>query len=147
MERISDIPLCSVMVADPVTIAVNSPFSKVEELFHSHGIRHLPVVDSGKKLCGLITQTDLYRTVSPMRSMEGEFFYTRDLLDDYILKVIMTKEVATLGPEDKLASAVDIMVREKYGCIPIVDKKGRLEGMITQIDVLKIMFKYAGWVM
>ncbi|MFA6636760.1 MAG: CBS domain-containing protein [Candidatus Omnitrophota bacterium] len=146
MERISNIPLRSVMVVNPVTISVDAPFSKVEELLRSHRIRHLPVIDHKKMLCGMITQTDLYRTVSPMRSLEGELFYTKDLLDNYILKSAMTKEVTTLAPQDNLASAVDIMVKKRYGCIPIVNEKCRLEGIITQIDVLKVISKYVGWV-
>ncbi len=68
MERISNIALSEIMVKGPVTISVDAPFSRVEELFRIKRIRHLPVVNEKKVLLGIITETDLYRTLSPMRS-------------------------------------------------------------------------------
>lgn len=146
MERISNIPLLKVMTKKPVSVAIDAPFSRVEELLRRHRIRHLPVVDDNMILCGVVTQTDLYRTVSPAKSMDGELFYSKDVLDRYILKHVMTKKISTLDAEDNLASAIDIMVRKRYGCIPIVDKRDRLVGIITQIDILKAISKYVGWV-
>lgn len=147
MERISDIPISKVMATEPVTVLINDPFSKVEALLRTHRIRHLPVVDGKGLLKGVITQTDLYRTVSPMRSLEGELFYSKELLDKYILKNAMTTCVVTLKADDKLASAIDIMVKKRYGCIPVVDLAGHLIGIITQIDVLKTISRYTGWIM
>jgi CBS domain-containing protein len=146
MERISNFLLSEVMTTDPVTVFLDEPFSRVEELFRKHRIRHLPVVDRKKILRGVVTQTDLYRTVAPMRSLEGELFYTKDVLDRYILENSMTKDVITLKGDDILASAIDIMVKKRYGCIPIVDEKNHLLGIIAQIDILKILSKYTGWI-
>lgn len=146
MQRISNIFLSEVMIKEPITVFSDEKFSRVEEIFRSRRIRHLPVIDKGKKLKGLITQTDLYRTVSPFRSMEGEIFYTKELLDSYILSAVMTKEVVTLRSCDILSTAVDIMVRKRFGCIPIIGENYTLEGIITQIDVLMTISKYAGWV-
>jgi CBS domain-containing membrane protein len=146
MERISKIPLSRVMAAPPVCIHINDPFSRVEELLRVHRIRHLPVVDENRVLCGLITQTDLYRTVSPFRSIDGELFYNKELLDGYLLESAMTKNVTTLTAEDDLASAIGIMVKKRFGCVPIIDVKHRLLGIITQIDILKEIYAHAGWV-
>lgn len=147
MERISNVPLSEIMVRTPVTVSVDAPFSKVEELLRVKRIRHLPVVNEKKVLVGIITQTDLYRTVSPMRSLEGDLFYTKDVLNSYILKNAMTKNVITLKPEDNMAKAIELMLKKRYGCIPIVDPENHLMGIITQIDILKAISKYVGWVM
>jgi CBS domain-containing protein len=49
----------------------------------------------------------------------------------------MTKDVLTLGPNDTLAKALNIMAITKYGCLPIVDENKKLLGIVTQIDILK----------
>jgi acetoin utilization protein AcuB len=146
MDRILNIKLSEVMGTKPVTISIDAVFSRTEELFKQHSIRHLPVVDKHNILRGVITQTDLYRTVSPMKSMEGDIFYTKELLDRYILKHAMTKKILVLHPEDTLESAMQIMIKKRYGCIPIVDKENHLVGIVTQIDILQAIFKHAGWV-
>lgn len=145
MKRISDIPLSNIMVANPKTVDIETPFSQVEILFRKHRIRHLPVVDEKMFLHGIITQTDLYRTVAPIKSLDGDFVYSKEALDRYILKYVMTKEVISLSPEDSFSSAMEIMVRRRYGCVPIVDDENILVGIITQIDILKTISKYAGW--
>ncbi len=146
MKRISDIPLSKIMVTSPKTVDIETPFSQVEILFRKHRIRHLPVVDEKMFLHGVITQTDLYRTVAPIKSLDGDFVYSKEALDKYILKYIMTKEVVTLCPEDSFSSAMEIMVRRRYGCVPVIDKENILVGIITQIDILQTISKYAGWV-
>ena len=102
-----------------------------------HHIRHLPVVEDGWKLVGLITQRDLFRIHSPQRDNEGRVFYDQASLDKYVLKHVMTKDPCTLKPTNTLADALMIMAEKKYGCIPVVDDKGILTGMITQIDILR----------
>lgn len=138
---VSGIPVSEVMATNPVAVDVEAPFSRVEELLRGHGIRHLPVVDVGNELCGIITQTDLYRTVSPMRNEDGELFYDKDVLDKYILKYIMKKDVFTLTAQHTLGEVVEIMLNKKYGCIPVVDGGRHLVGVVTQIDILKAIKK------
>lgn len=141
MEKVFNIPLAQVMVKKTVTVNIDAPFSEVEELLRVHNIRHLPVVDGDNVLKGIITQRDLYRTEAPMKTLDGDSFYNKDSLDRYITKHIMTKEVATLSAKDTLASAIVMMAKHKYGCIPVVDEGNRLAGIVTQTDVLKIIAK------
>jgi CBS domain-containing protein len=54
----------------------------------------------------------------------------------------MTKDPLALSPEDTLMHAVEIMARDKYGCIPVADPGRVLVGIVTQIDVLKF---FARW--
>jgi acetoin utilization protein AcuB len=142
MENAQKILLKDVMVKDPCAIDIDESFSKVWDLFKQYDIRHLPVIDSSGKLKGIVTQRDLYRIATPRKTMEGDLVYDKADLDKHILKYVMTKEVYTLSPEDTLGSAVRAMLLNKYGCIPIVDDKKCLVGIITQIDVFKAVLEY-----
>lgn len=163
MTLLQKIFIKDVMVKDVVSIRVDEPFSKVAEIFQEHGIRHLPVVDKGKKLLGIITQRDLYKLIPPMKKMGEDFlydkehlgdyllkeismgeglFYDRTTLDRFILKNVMAKEPIALKAENTLGQAIDLMVKYKFGSIPIVDEGNNLVGILTHLDVLKALVKY-----
>ncbi|NQU74199.1 MAG: CBS domain-containing protein [Candidatus Omnitrophica bacterium] len=143
MENLHKLLLKDIMVKEPFTIDIDDPFGKVWEMFRAHGIRHLPVIDDKGTLRGIVTQRDLYRTASPRKTMEGELVYDKADLDKHILKYVMTKKVVSLSPDQTLKNAVDLMVNSKYGCIPIVDSNKCLVGIVTQVDVLKVIAEYA----
>ena len=54
----------------------------------------------------------------------------------------MTKDPLVLGSEDTLMHAVEIMARDKFGCIPIVDAGRVLVGIVTQIDALMFLARW-----
>ena len=134
--------LKDVMVSKPFTIGEDEPFSRVWDIFRIHKIRHLPVLDNARHLKGIITQRDLYRTISPYKTMDGNSVYNKTDLDRYILKHIMTKEVVVLSCNDTLGKAIEVIVQSKYGCIPIINKDRYLEGIVTQIDVLRAIAEH-----
>ncbi|MDD5069948.1 MAG: CBS domain-containing protein [Candidatus Omnitrophica bacterium] len=126
-----------VMTKNPYTVNIKSPFSLVWETLKDRGIRHLPVVDDERRLRGIITQRDIYKTVSPHRTMEGAYIYDKEELDRYILKHVMKSEVTTVMPEDYLGKVIELMVNFKYGGIPVVNQQNLLVGIVTPIDVLR----------
>ncbi|MEI8176675.1 MAG: CBS domain-containing protein [Candidatus Omnitrophota bacterium] len=142
MTTLHKVLVKELMIADPVTIHVGAPFSRVWEIFQARHIRHLPVVDDQGVLRGIITQRDLYRLISPRRTMDGLSVYDKNELDAFMLEHVMTKEVVTLAPEAALGAAIDLMVNKRYGCIPIVDAKRVLVGIVTQIDALKAVARF-----
>ena len=99
------------------------------------------VVDDKSELVGLVTQRDVNAVVSPRKSEEGVYFYERSEMARIILKCVMTRDIETLSQDDTLYHAVELMVKKKYGCIPVVNEKKNVIGIITPIDVLKLLLK------
>ncbi len=126
------------MVDRVIAIREDEPFSRVEEIFRERHIRHLPVVNGGFKLVGIVTQRDLYRITPPRKDDEGKLIYDKDILDGYILKNVMTKNPFVLTPNNTAAEALLAMVDKKFGCIPIIDQFKTLVGIVTQLDMLRI---------
>ncbi len=127
-----------IMTSPVISVKVDVPFSQVEEKFQQHGIRHLPIVGDNNVLLGLITQRDLYRVLSPKKQEDGQTFYDREALDEIILARVMNDRPVSVQPEDSVGQAVLLMVKGKYGCLPVVEKNGQLCGIITQMDILKV---------
>jgi CBS domain-containing protein len=130
-----------IMIENPVSIGIEEPFSKVVDILQEYGIRHLPVVDYNNRLKGIITQRDLYRLASPRKGEDGRLIYDKNVLDSFILKYVMTKDILSLGPEDTLEHVAELMIDKKCGCIPIVDEHQCLLGILTQIDIIKLLAK------
>ncbi len=143
MTVLHKILIKDIMVTKVISLGLDAKFSQVWEMFTVHKIRHLPVVNHEKKLKGLITQRDFYRIVPPRREVEDDgSFYLNEELDKFILQKVMTQSVMTLLPQDTLGKAINVMVTRKYGCLPIVDEKGILVGILTQTDALRAIANY-----
>jgi len=137
-----DIPVKTIMIAKVITVNVDDRFSLVAQKMRDNHVRHLPVTDEGGRVVGMITQRDLLHTMPPRRNEDGEEFYDEEQLDRYILRNVMTVSPVCVGPEESLVRVIDIMARNKYGCIPVVAPDKTLMGVVTQIDVLKFMAQW-----
>ena len=52
------------------------------------------------------------------------------------LKEIMTKQVLTVHPEERVAVAARMMARNNIGSLPVCDAQGRICGMVTDRDLV-----------
>ncbi len=131
--------LREIMSTPPIVVKINDHFSRVVELFQNKRIRHLPVVNQESLLVGLITERDLYQIQSPRHLEDGSLYYDPEVLNAIEIYAVMRKDPFFLHPDDTLAKAIAPMVDHKYGCIPIVSKEKKIEGIITQYDLLKMI--------
>ncbi|HWP96806.1 MAG TPA: CBS domain-containing protein [Syntrophomonadaceae bacterium] len=51
-------------------------------------------------------------------------------------KDIMTTDVITVGPEDKIEDVAQILVEHKISGVPVVDAEGQILGVITEKDLM-----------
>ncbi|MGC8497781.1 MAG: HPP family protein, partial [Thermoplasmata archaeon] len=54
---------------------------------------------------------------------------------------IMQKKIYTIGPEDTIEDAVQLLIRWKINRLPVIDKNGDLVGIVTRSDLLKAFLK------
>ncbi len=88
-------------------------------------VRHIPVVDSGGRVVGILSDRDILRSLS-----EGEL--------DRPVTTAMTPEVLTVTPETPAALAARLMLENKFGSLPVVGDGGDLVGIITETDFLRL---------
>lgn len=110
------------MILDPITLSHDSVAGDAEKIMRENKIGGIPVVDKDKKLIGIITNRDL-RFQKNMRRPVTE---------------IMTKDdLITAKVEIGLKEAEEILQEHKIEKLPIIDKSGKLTGLITYKDILK----------
>ena len=50
----------------------------------------------------------------------------------------MHRDVVTVPPELTVKDAAEILLKNKYGCLPVVDGDGTLVGIVTEADFLRL---------
>lgn len=127
-----------VMTTPVVSVRADEPFHKVVTLMQEKSIRHIPIVNEGGQLVGVLSERDVYKIQSPRKLDDGRWYFAEDDLARIKLTQVMVKEPKRLSPDQTLADAVKIMVDGKYGCLPVVENKDVLCGILTQYDFLKM---------
>ncbi len=110
------------LILDPITLRVNSTVRDAEKIMREFKIGGIPVIDGNGKLVGIITNRDL-----------------RFLKDMSIpIEKIMTKENLITAPEGITLEKAELLLQSyKIEKLPIVNKKGKLTGLVTYKDILK----------
>ncbi len=124
------------MTKQVVTLNLHSDLELAEGLMAIMRIRHLPVV-SGERLVGLVTHRDLLR--ASLSCLAGHDPESEDSLKVSVaVGEIMTARVATARADDDLRQAIGRMRNHKFGCLPVVDDEGKLVGIVTEADFLRL---------
>lgn len=61
----------------------------------------------------------------------------RTIADHVPVTEIMTRQVVCAYPDLALATLMEVMVRERLGCVPVIDEQGRPLGMVTKFDIVE----------
>ena len=120
------IKVADFMTRELVTVKETDDLALAESILRLGGIRHLPVVRE-RKLVGLVTQRDLLRS-GASGGPRARAVHARD---------IMTRTPVTVGPDSSLAHAARVMLKHKYGCLPVCEEDGTLVGIITESDFVR----------
>lgn len=116
--------VADIMTPRPLTLGEHDSLETAGRLMQDMFIRHIPVVDDAGRLAGLVTQRDLL--AASLRKDQGAS-----------LREVMRTDVTCVGPGEPLRRAAEIMIYNKFGCLPVV-VDGRPEGIVTEADFLKL---------
>ena len=121
----------SLMIENPITIGPNASVGEAIELMKANSIRHLPVIDKGRRLIGFLTLADLKQGLIP------------SMLGDVSLEDLIIKNPITVSPDDDIEFAAQLIYNHKIGGMPVV-KNGKLVGIVTATDMLRTFIDMMG---
>ena len=114
------------MIQDPVTLSIDSNVGDALALMKKHKIGGIPVVNSTRKLVGIVTNRDLR--------------FQKDV--NLAVKDVMTSENIITTPEGtSLDSAKEKLQEYKIEKLPVVNENNELKGLITYKDITKVKLK------
>jgi len=121
----------SLMIPNPITINETTTIPEAIECMKVNSIRHLPVVSAGRRLKGFVTLADLKQGLIP------------SMVSEVSLADLMIKNPITVGPDNDIEIAAQLIYKHKISGIPVV-KKGSLVGIITETDILRSFIDMMG---
>ena len=111
------------MIIDPITLLIDATIGDALRLMKENKIGGIPIVDGAQKLVGILTNRDLRFETDKKRKVSE----------------VMTKENLITAPEGtNLKKAETILRNYKIEKLPVVNKAGKLIGLITYRDILQI---------
>lgn len=125
LPKISDYMDTEVPILGPETPILEA----VDFLLH-HRVTGAPVVDSGDKLVGIITETDLLKLVT--EGIQGE------PPTEATVEQFMTTKVITVPPTVDIYYVAGMFLANKFRRLPVVED-GRIVGAITRYDLLRVI--------
>lgn len=123
----------AIMSTDLVTVPPSASLAEARELMHENRIRHLPVVNPGDHLVGLITLTDLLAATDSKLRDEDSRIHAADIC----ISEVMITDVITVDARASLRQAALFIEKHKIGCLPVVSN-GNLQGIITDTDFVAV---------
>jgi CBS domain-containing protein/gamma-glutamylcysteine synthetase len=119
------------MTTDLFTVNQDELVDVVACVMNWHHIRHVPVEDGDHRIVGLVTHRSLLRLLAEnAASNEGQ--------QPVPVSQIMHKEVVTVSPDTPTLEAIRIMKERKISCLPVVDQRQRLVGIVSERDFMAI---------
>lgn len=112
----------SSMIDNPYSITPERTVGEVQELFARYNISGLPVVDDENRLIGIVTRRDLVFEEDKKRPVR---------------EVMRNEHLITAPVGTGFKKAKEILKKYRLEKLPIVDRRGRLRGLITAKDILK----------
>ena len=111
------------LILDPVTLKANATIGDAMRLMRENKIGGIPIIDNAGKLVGILTNRDLRFEDDPKRKVSE----------------VMTKENLYTAPEGTdLKKAEQLFKKTKVEKLPIINKQGKLTGLFTYSDILKL---------
>lgn len=115
-----------VMTTLPHTIGKDIPIKTAMEKMREYGVRHLPV-EYGGKLVGVLTDRDI-KLVSSFKGSES-----------MTVEEAMTPDPYTVNPDVALDHVVSEMAEHKFGCAIVKQDNGKVVGIFTANDGLRVL--------
>ncbi|HQD51171.1 MAG TPA: CBS domain-containing protein [Defluviitaleaceae bacterium] len=123
----------------------------IAKIMFDNKISGLPVVDDENKVIGVVTEKDLFlkekeSTFPAYIEFLGSLLFSEEIkkYDEELKKLsqttaeeIMTREVHTITEDATIEEIANIMVNKNVNRVPVVDKGGRIVGIVSRADMLK----------
>ncbi|MEU7875989.1 CBS domain-containing protein [Dactylosporangium sp. NPDC049140] len=134
-----------VMTTQVITAPDDASVAEVATMLTGHQISAVPIVDRFGAVVGVVSWTDLRDKIGigePGDSGRASWWrrWTSPLLrsPDGAARQVMSAPPVTITPDASLPAAGRMMYRRTVGRLLVVDGNGRLRGIVTRLDLLKV---------
>ncbi len=122
------------MTPNPVKIGEEENLLALIKKFDVERFRHLPVVDKEGRVIGMLSDRDLRSAQLALTLLKID---VAEEVKRVLVKDIMQTPVHSISPDASLKEAADLIIKHRIGALPVVDKEGKLIGILSYVDILR----------
>ena len=127
--------VADVMTEAVVTVATGTSFKECVEMLSVHRVGALPVVDPAGRIRGIVSESDLLRKQEEKGGRVDPRGASRTAEE------AMTRAIVTIRPETGIREAARLMHQASVRHLPVVDAGGRVIGIVSRGDLLKVFLR------
>ena len=136
--------ICEHMTPDPITISSETFLPEARQILNEYHFRHLPVVDGGRKLLGIITDRDLRSAYPSSVVCKSGRMLTYEQVEKTKVAEIMTTSCATLRIDATIDDALMVFDMKNVGGIPVLSEEDVVLGIFSLRDLTAAYMKLFG---
>jgi CBS domain-containing protein len=121
-----------VMTTGVVTVRPDTTYRELAAMFRQHRVSGFPVTAEDGKVIGVVSESDLIALAG------GRHHCGHRTGGQAIAGDLMTHPAVTTSPDDMVQTAARVMHSHRLQRLPVVDRDGRLEGIVSRSDVLSV---------
>ncbi|WP_151478295.1 CBS domain-containing protein [Streptomyces albicerus] len=135
------------MTTGVVSVRQDAAFTEIAKLLAEHDITAVPVVDDSDRPVGVVSEADLLRKEAGRLDATGSLpgpdpqSAARAKAEATTAGGLMTSPAVTARPEWTAVEAARAMERNRVKRLPVVDGSGRLIGVISRADLLRVFLR------
>ncbi len=116
------------MTKKVVSVKKDTPIYEALELLSKNGITGMPVIEDDMTVVGVITEKDALG-----------LFYAEDDDNNKTVDFFMSQPAVSFGMDESMLSVCEFMLSNHFRRVPIVSTKGKLIGIISRSDIIKLI--------
>lgn len=143
--------VADIMTREVISVRPDTRVGQIARIFREHGLSGLPVVSEDGELVGIVTELDMVKRHArpqmpdflpllgvyvPLRTKEYRESLRR--ITGVVAQDIMTTPVNTISPDASIEDAATVMVSNRSNPLPVVDETGKMVGIISRTDLLRV---------
>ena len=138
--RLRDHHVLDVMTREVVSVRADASFKDIVDTIGRHRVGAVPVVDEDNRVIGLVSASDLYAKVVQAQQVGHGLFRPGQVrrAQGETAADVMTAPAVTTTPTTPVVDAARAAAKAKVRRLPVVDSDGRLVGIVTRSDLLRI---------
>lgn len=137
-----------VMTTDVVTVSADTPYREIVDTLAGRRVSAAPVADEHHRVVGVVSEADLLHKIEYVgETHERRVFAGKRRREAQakaqgaVARDLMSAPAVTIAPDASLTAAAKLMDDERVKRLPVTDQQGRLRGIVSRGDLLRVFLR------
>lgn len=126
-----------IMIQNVRTVLPEAPAVRAAQVMVQCRIRHLIVTKSDGEVVGVLSERQVLKHFSPWLSKVHGESRAKTAPPRCEVREIMAEPPITVIADTSIREAANILASKRIGCLPVVEDRNRLIGLLTAVDLLR----------